>query len=83
HIREWTSFPREQAKIWKALMDADFVTERHFTPLLVLEDNGKDLRQRSLSSELDLGYFERQTVETRVTSVIKQLHKNTPLRETF
>ncbi|KAM0670931.1 hypothetical protein ACQRIU_001326 [Beauveria bassiana] len=83
HIREWTSFPREQAKIWKALMDADFVTERHFTPLLVLEDNGKDLRQRSLSSELDLGYFERQTVETRVASVIKQLHKNTPLRETF
>ncbi|KAM0670863.1 hypothetical protein ACQRIU_001258 [Beauveria bassiana] len=83
HIREWTNFPREQAKIWKALMDADFVTERHFTPLLVLEDNGKDLRQRSLSSELDLGYFERQTVETRVASVIKQLHKNTPLRETF
>ncbi|OAA34931.1 Protein kinase-like domain protein [Cordyceps fumosorosea ARSEF 2679] len=83
HIREWTNFPREQAKIWKALMDADFVTERHFTPLLVLEDNGKDLRQRSLSSELDLGYFERQTVETRVASVVKQLHKNPPLRETF
>ncbi|KAK8142951.1 hypothetical protein G3M48_007920 [Beauveria asiatica] len=83
YIREWNEFPLEQAKIWKALMDADFVSERHFTPLLVLEDNGKDLRQRSLSSELDLGYFERQTVETRVASVIQQLHKNTPLRETF
>ncbi|OAA42190.1 Protein kinase-like domain protein [Metarhizium rileyi] len=83
YIREWNNFPSEQAEIWKALMDADFVAERHFTPLLVLEDNGKDLRQRSLSSELDLGYFERQTVEMRVASVIKQLHKNTSLRETF
>ncbi len=83
YIREWSNFPLEQSEIWKTLMNAAFVTERHFTPLLVLEDNGKDLRQRSLSSELDLGYFERQTVEMRVASVIKQLHTNTQLRETF
>lgn len=83
HIREWSDFPREQSRIWKLLMDVEFVAERHFTPLLVLEDNGNDLRQRSLSSELDLGYFARQTVETRIASVVKQLYQNSRLREIF
>ncbi|TWU74395.1 hypothetical protein ED733_002585 [Metarhizium rileyi] len=81
-IREWSNFPQEQSQIWRALMQADF-TERHFTPLIVMEVNGKELRKRSLRSELDLGYFERQTVETPVASVIEGLFTNTQLRETF
>ncbi|KAB8268669.1 hypothetical protein BDV30DRAFT_8761 [Aspergillus minisclerotigenes] len=36
-----------------------------------------------VNSELDLGYFQRQTVESRVASVVKQLHANPQLRETF
>ncbi|KAI9373439.1 hypothetical protein BJX61DRAFT_379503 [Aspergillus egyptiacus] len=82
-IREWTNFPTEQASIWADLMDTEFVTERHFTPLIVLKEYGKEVRQRMVSSELDLGYFQRQTVESRVTSVVKLLHENTQLRDVF
>ena len=69
-IREWVDFPREQSAIWMELMDTDFVTERHFTPLLVLKEYGKEVRESMISSELDLNYFE-QTVESRLASVIK------------
>lgn len=82
-IREWTSFPAEQALVWEDLMDAEFVTERHFTPLVVLKEYGKETRQRMVSSELDLGYFERQTMESRVSSVVEQLHADPQLRQTF
>ncbi|KAL5332340.1 hypothetical protein BJX70DRAFT_404699 [Aspergillus crustosus] len=82
-IREWTSFPDEQILIWDDLMKTDFVTERHFTPLVVLKEYGKEVRGRMLSSELDLSYFERQTVESRVASVIQQLYANPQLQQTF
>ncbi|OQD68409.1 hypothetical protein PENDEC_c036G01700 [Penicillium decumbens] len=82
-IREWTGFPKEQVAIWKDIMDTAFVTERHFSPLLALKVLGKEVRERMLSSELDLSYFERQTVESRVASVVKQLHSNPRLRQIF
>ncbi|KAL4958856.1 uncharacterized protein BDV14DRAFT_23722 [Aspergillus stella-maris] len=82
-IREWSSFPDEQIEIWDDLMNTDFVTERHFTPLVVLKEYGKEVRGRMLSSELDLSYFERQTVESRVASVIQQLYANPQLQKTF
>ncbi|PLB38800.1 uncharacterized protein BDW47DRAFT_104322 [Aspergillus candidus] len=66
-----------------ALMDTDFMTERHFTPLVTLREYGKEVRERMISSELDLGYFERQTVESPVASVIKQLHANPRFRRVF
>ncbi|KAM3497832.1 hypothetical protein MY10362_008828 [Beauveria mimosiformis] len=83
YIREWHDFPDKQAKVWKTLLTSDFVTERHFTPLSALTSTGEELRERSLGSELDLGYFERTTVENQVASVIKQLYKNSRLREIF
>ena len=82
-IREWTGFPQEQAAIWADLMDVDFVTQRHFVALLVLKEFGKDVRERMLSSELDLGYFERFTVESRVTSIIRQLYASPQIRQVF
>ncbi|KAJ5584704.1 uncharacterized protein N7459_004504 [Penicillium hispanicum] len=82
-IREWTSFPIDQASIWEDLMDTEFTTERHFTPLLALKEYGKEARERMVSSELDLGYFQRQTVESRVASVVKQLHADPRLRQVF
>ncbi|KAL3469056.1 hypothetical protein BJX99DRAFT_242176 [Aspergillus californicus] len=82
-IREWSNFPDEQILIWDDLLNTDFVTERHFTPLLVLKEYGKEVRGRMLSSELDLSYFERQTVESRVASVIQQLYANPQLQQTF
>ncbi|KAG2421591.1 hypothetical protein HFD88_005566 [Aspergillus terreus] len=82
-IREWTSFPAEMASIWEDLMDTEFATERHFTPLLALMEYGKEVRERMVSSELDLGYFQRQAVESRVATVVRQLHANPRLREVF
>jgi hypothetical protein len=82
-IQEWTDFPQEQVMIWDKIMDADFVTKRHFTPLLAITESGKEVRQRMMSSELDLGYFQRHTVESRVASVIKQLFDDPRLRQTF
>ena len=83
NLREWTSFPEEQVTLWEDIMDTQFITERHFSPLLVLRDIGKEVRGRMLSSELDLSYFERQTVESRVSSVVKELYANPRLREIF
>jgi hypothetical protein len=82
-IQEWTSFPREQMAIWDDLMDSDFVTERHFTPLLALRESGKEIRKRMHGSELDLGYFQRQSVESRVSSVVEGLYANPQLRRKF
>ncbi|CAG7996873.1 unnamed protein product [Penicillium nalgiovense] len=76
-------FPQEQAAIWADLMDVDFVTQRHFLELLVLKALGKDVRQKMLSSELDLGYFERFTIELRVADIIKQLYASPQIRQVF
>jgi hypothetical protein len=64
-------------------MDTDFATELHFTPLLVLNEYGKEAQERMVSSELDLSYFQRQTVESRVASIVKQLHGDPRLRQVF
>ncbi|KAL6240161.1 hypothetical protein BDW75DRAFT_246740 [Aspergillus navahoensis] len=65
-LREWTNFPNEQISIWNDLLKTDFVTERHFIPLVVLKEYRKEVRGRMLSSEMDL--------------IIQQLHANPRLR---
>ncbi|EEA18486.1 hypothetical protein TMatcc_001228 [Talaromyces marneffei ATCC 18224] len=82
-IQEWTDFPDEQMAIWADLMDADFVTERRFTPLLALKESGREIMKRMHGSELDIGYFQRETVESRVASVIEELYASRPLRRKF
>ncbi|KAM5475384.1 hypothetical protein MauCBS54593_001072 [Microsporum audouinii] len=83
YIREWTTFPQEQSKVWEMLFDVEFVSEPHFSSLHALEEAGKDIRLRLLGSELDLGYYERYTVEDRVALVIRTLYANRRLRKTF
>jgi hypothetical protein len=39
-------------------MNTEFVAKCHFTPLLALKEYGKEARERMVSSELDLSYFE-------------------------
>lgn len=41
-------------------MNIKFVNERHCTPLLALKEYGREVRERMVSSELDLSYFQRQ-----------------------
>jgi hypothetical protein len=57
--------------------------ERHFKSLLGLEELGTEIRERMLSSELDLSYFERSTVEDHVSTIIGQLYGNHKLRKLF
>jgi hypothetical protein len=64
-------------------MNTEFMAKCHFTPLLALKEYGKEAQERMVSSELDLSYFEQQTIESRVVSVIKQLHMSPQLRQTF
>ncbi|EED22749.1 conserved hypothetical protein [Talaromyces stipitatus ATCC 10500] len=82
-IQEWTDFPDEQMAIWEDLMDADFVTERHFTPLLALREAGKQIRKRMHGSELDIGHFLRETAESPVASIIEELYASPQIRRKF
>ncbi|CDM36994.1 hypothetical protein DTO006G1_1951 [Penicillium roqueforti] len=81
-IREWVEFPQEQTTIWDNLMCVDLVVQRHFTPRHTLERYGQDV-QGMMGSELDLGYFERFTIELRVAEVIKKLYASPQLRRVF
>uniref|UniRef100_A0A093VMC0 Reticulocyte-binding protein 2 like a n=1 Tax=Talaromyces marneffei PM1 TaxID=1077442 RepID=A0A093VMC0_TALMA len=82
-IQEWTDFPDQQMAIWADLMDADFVTERHFTPLLALREAGKQIRKRMHGSELDIGHFLRETAESPVASIIEELYASPQIRRKF
>ncbi|EGD94209.1 hypothetical protein TESG_01731 [Trichophyton tonsurans CBS 112818] len=83
YIREWRTFPREQAKVWELLFESDFVSEPHFASANGVEQEGKYISLRMLRSELDLGYYERYTVEDRVAFIIQTLYADAKLRKTF
>ncbi|KAI1911969.1 hypothetical protein LOZ61_003510 [Ophidiomyces ophidiicola] len=83
YISEWTTFPQEQSAIWKDLFDDEFLSQGHFTSLHTLKELGASLRKRSLGSELDLGYYERYTVEDHVSSAIEILFLDPRLRRIF
>jgi len=57
--------------------------ERHFTSLHILKESEKTIRQRMMSSELDLNHFERSTVENHIALIIKQIYNSSLLRERF
>ncbi len=57
--------------------------ERHFTSLHILKESEKTIRQRMMSSELDLNHFERSTVEDHIALIIKQIYNSSLLRERF
>ncbi|KAK2739101.1 hypothetical protein FQN57_006667 [Myotisia sp. PD_48] len=82
HIREWDNFAQEQLEVWEGLLSSDFSQERHFTSLNTIRENGNEMRN-FYGSELDLGYYERLTVEDRVSLVIKRLCQNPHLRKVF
>ncbi|DAA77897.1 TPA_exp: Uncharacterized protein A8136_5600 [Trichophyton benhamiae CBS 112371] len=83
YIREWRTFPQEQAKVWELLFESDFVSQPHFASANGVEQEGKYISLRMLRSELDLGYYERYTVEDRVAFIIQTLYADPKLRKTF
>ncbi|KAF2182685.1 hypothetical protein K469DRAFT_636613 [Zopfia rhizophila CBS 207.26] len=82
-IYAWKDFATQQEAVWDELMESDFVLERHFTSLHTLEESGEAVRQRMMSSELDLHLFQRYTVEDHISSIIEHLYNNRELRRKF
>ena len=82
-IQAWEDFPVQQEAIWNDLMGSDFILEQHFASLNSLEEAGETVRERMMSSELDLHHFQRDTAEDRISSIIKQLYNNPMLRQKF
>lgn len=82
-ILEWTGFPVQQEAIWGKLQRSDFMHQQYFTSLNSLKEAGEVIHQRLMSSELDLNYFERSTVEDRVTAIKQQLYDDPLLRKQF
>ncbi|KAH8586479.1 hypothetical protein B0O99DRAFT_695423 [Bisporella sp. PMI_857] len=82
-ILPWPNFHDQQAGIWDALMESEFVLERHFTSLHTLEELGEVVRRRQMGSELDLNSFARFTVEDPVAQIVERLYEDTVLRSRF
>ncbi len=82
-ILAWDDFPTSQEVIWKNLQRSNFMHERHFTSLHTLKESEEAIRQRMMSSELDLNHFERSTVENHIALIIKQIYNSPLLRERF
>jgi len=82
-ILAWDDFPTSQEAIWKDLQRSNFMHERHFTSLHTLKESEEAIRQRMMSSELDLNHFERSTVEDHIALIIKQIYNSSLLRDRF
>ncbi|OAL42629.1 hypothetical protein IQ07DRAFT_637603 [Pyrenochaeta sp. DS3sAY3a] len=82
-LRKWDDFPARQSAIWDELMSSDFASERHFNSVHTLEEMGETVRERMMSSELDLHLYERITVEDHISAIVKQLYTNRRLRRKF
>jgi hypothetical protein len=82
-ITAWEDFPEQQETIWDEIMESEFVLERHFTSLHTLEESGEAIRQRMMSSRLDLHLFQRSTLEEYISSIVKQFYSNRTLRRRF
>ena len=79
----WEDFPQQQAAIWANIMSSEFPLERYFTSLHTLEESSRAIRERMMSSELDLNFFQRFTVEDRVSLIVEQLYNKPTLRQKF
>ena len=79
----WEDFPQQQAAIWANIMSSEFPSERYFTSLHTLEESSRTIKERMMSSELDLNFFQRFTVEDHVSSIVEQLYNKPTLRQKF
>ncbi|OAX80549.1 hypothetical protein ACJ72_05120, partial [Emergomyces africanus] len=82
HITLWKTFPEEQMKTWHRLnQHSHFLTKEIFPSLHQLDY----VRQRlsPISSEWDLRYFERETVENHVKAIIDRIYENDELKRAF
>ncbi|EDN11424.1 predicted protein [Histoplasma mississippiense (nom. inval.)] len=82
HITLWETFTEEQMKVWHKLdQHPHFLTEKLFPSLHQLDY----VRQliSPISSEWDLRYYERETVENQVRAIIDRIYENDELKRAF
>ncbi|OJD17116.1 hypothetical protein AJ78_02760 [Emergomyces pasteurianus Ep9510] len=82
HITLWNTFNEEQMKVWHKLnQHSHFLTEKLFPSLHQLDY----VRQliSPISSEWDLRYYERETVENQVRVIIDRIYENDELKRAF
>ena len=78
-LREWTDFPAQQADVYKIvrryLQPANASALRLFSSFIALEDLGRSLCQRPISSENDLEGVERCGKHRHVHNIVSELCK--------
>jgi hypothetical protein len=84
-FREWTDFAAQQTEVYNTvrsyLQPTEVDAPRLFSPLLALQDLGRRLCSRPLSSEKDLEGVERYGKDLHVQDIISALCKNSDARE--
>ena len=84
-FREWSDFASQQAGIYtivrRYLQPAGTIAPRLFSPLLALEDLGRSLCSKPLSSEKDLEGVERYGKDRHVHDIVSALCRNPAARE--
>jgi hypothetical protein len=86
-FREWTDFDAQQSEVYNIvrnyLQPAGADAPRLFSPLLALQDLGRRLCTRPLSSEKDLEGVERYGKDDHVHDIVSALCKDPAAREEF
>ncbi|CAG8134323.1 unnamed protein product, partial [Penicillium salamii] len=86
-LAPWTNCAARQQKIYSSVCDYLKPTEEgraeFFTPLIALEEDGRRLGFRPISSEQGLENYERTAVEDHVRDIIAELCKIDAARDEF
>lgn len=82
-LREWTEGPALLEEIWETVFTSDLMTTRTFGSMNYLAESARTIERRAVSSEADLAYMERLTVETPIISIIENLREFKDLRKEF
>ncbi|KAF2752644.1 hypothetical protein EJ05DRAFT_269824 [Pseudovirgaria hyperparasitica] len=83
YIRHWLDFEEQQEFIWAKLQDSNFFQTRQFTSINTLEELGQSVGPRLCSSEPDLTFFQRLTVENPISEVVTAITDENELRKSF
>ncbi|KAI9775099.1 MAG: hypothetical protein M1839_001451 [Geoglossum umbratile] len=83
-IRPWADFLKIQDSTWKRLRNAYPPSgPRAFDPLAYFKSCGNSISKRLLTSELDVAFLHRLSVENPVSDILSYLHTLPDVREEF
>ena len=86
-LRPWTECQYQQEEIYRFvrthLGSTGNTARRTFPPLVALEYEGQNVKERPISSERDLEGYERSAVENHVRNIIAELCKIPTARDEF